>query len=422
MDLSLPRETLGQPAIYLDGHSTTPVAAEVMAEMLPCFAVDFGNPGSESHGFGHRAKARVDEARQTLAAQIGCQCDELVFTSGATEANNLAIFGAAARWQGKRNRLVTVGIEHPSILEPLKQLERAGWEVTRVPVHPQTQTNAAPEMASGGEAEPRWPGRVDLAALREAVDQRTALVSIAAANHEIGVIQPTAEIAQIAHSAGAWFHADASQAVGWLPLDVRHWQADMISYSGHKCYGPKGVGALYVRRRPLNDAPRPIRLVPQTVGGGQEFGLRAGTLNSPGIVGMAAAVRLANQNRMANTERVLALRNRLWSALLGRNPDLQLNGPDWRFGAPRLPHNLNFAVPGVEGQSVMLHTTGLAMSSGSACSSANPGVSAVLLALGIPDDQARCSLRLGLSYTLSSEMIDSAAEQLSQGIRSARAG
>jgi cysteine desulfurase len=414
------RETDADRPIYLDCHSTTPVAPEVLAQMLPCFSVDFGNAGSESHGMGSRAKTLVAQARADLAADLACQPDELVFTSGATEANNLAIFGAAARWQGKRNRLVTVGTEHPSVWEPLRELERSGWELVVVPVHP--QADAEPDRwANEPAAGPRpWPGRVDLAALRRAVDQQTALVSVAAANNEMGAVQDVAEIAAIAHAAGAWFHADASQAVGWLPLDVQQWQADLISYSAHKCYGPKGVGALYVRRRPLPGSERPVRLLPRTVGGGQEFGLRAGTLNTPGIVGMAAAVRLANRNRVANTQRVVQLREQLWTALTGRHPELLLNGPDWRIGGPRLPHNLNFAVPGVEGQSIMLHAPGVAVSSGSACSSAQPGVSSVLMALGMSEDRARCSLRVGLSPGLSPELIEAAARQLCRGIEKAR--
>ncbi len=421
--MSIERDADTSDVIYLDCHSTTPTDPTVVAAMLPCFSEVFGNPGSHAHAYGTRALEFVDLARTTFAGVLGVDADEIVFTSGATESNNLAIFGAAERWRGKRQHLVTIGIEHPSVLEPIRQLERAGWRVSVVPVVQQNsttlgETSASPAATMGSNLS--WPGVVDLDALQSVLSEETALVSVAIANHEIGVIQPLRQIADLVHSFGALLHTDATQAVGWMPIDLREWQADLVSFSGHKFYGPKGVGALYVRRSGTYPGARPVRLLPRVQGGGQEFGLRSGTLNTPGIVGIAAAMRLAQQGQADWTERVAGLRERLWGKLTEQIPDLQLHGPNWQFGGPRLPHNLNFAVPGVEGQTIMLRAGGVAVSSGSACSSSTPGVSTVLRAIGLGEDVARCSLRIGLGRFHDSQAIDLAVERLADAIRLSR--
>jgi len=398
--------------IYLDCHSTTPVDPVVLAAMLPYFSQAFGNTGSLSHAYGMQARDGVADARMQFAEAIGATSDEIVFTSGATESNNLAIFGSAQRWQGKRNHLITLGIEHPSVLEPLRQLQRQGWRLTILPVPPQSDAESASSV--------RQPGVVDLAALESVLDEDTALVSLAVANNEIGVIQPVDKIADMVHNCGGWFHIDASQAVGWLPVDVKHWRADLVSFSGHKFYGPKGSGALFVRSQATYPGARPLRLHPQLIGGGQEFGFRSGTLNSPGIIGLGQAMVLASRGYEGFAQRVSELRGLLWSLLQSECPELELNGPTLLDPKWRLPNNLNFAVPGVEGQSIQLHTPGVALSSGSACSSATPGVSSVLKALGCSEDRARSSLRLGLGRFHTEKDIERAAKRLIAGIRVAR--
>lgn len=428
--------------IYLDGHSTTPLAPEVLEAMLPCLTSGYGNAGSHSHGFGSRAREWVEQSRRDVADFLGAESDEIVFTGGATESNNLAIFGAAGRWRGKRRHLVTIGIEHPSVLEPMRQLEREGWRVSFVPVYPQRDPSDLGEAMSrvgglvgtaagaagvGSLAESSehwdgtaWPGQIDLRALAAELSEETALVSVALANNEIGVIQPLKRVAELAHGVGAWVHTDATQAMGWVPLDVGRLGADLISFSAHKFGGPKGVGGLFVRRRATYAGARPVRLSPQVVGGGQEFGLRSGTLNTAGIVGLAAALRLVSVERAELVVRVGGWRDRLWSALRTGVADIQLNGPACGLGGPRLPNNLNFGVPGIEGQTILLCTPGVAASSGSACSSANPGVSSVLTGIGLSEQSARCSLRLGLGRWLSDADIELAGERLLRGIQAAR--
>ncbi|MBL8855146.1 MAG: cysteine desulfurase [Planctomycetaceae bacterium] len=420
--MSLESGLAANRVIYLDCHSTTPTDPIVLEAMLPCFAEVFGNPGSHTHAYGGRARDLVDTARETIANVLAVESDEIVFTSGATESNNLAIFGAAKRWQGKRKQLVTIGIEHPSVLEPLRQLEREGWQVTVVPVGQQKPSAALfgdpSSRDSSREIVP--PGIVDLEALRSVLSEETAVVTMAIANHEIGVIQPIRQVAEMVHAVGAMLHTDATQAVGWLPLALDEWQADMVSFSGHKFYGPKGIGFLYIRRRPTYSGARPVRLQPRVWGGGQEFGFRSGTLNTPGIVGVAAALRLAQDRQPFQAAEVADLRQRLWSGMVARVPDIQLNGPNWQMGGLRLPHNLNFAVPFVEGQTITLRATGVAVSSGSACSSSTPGVSTVLRAIGLTDDQARSSLRIGLGRFHTREDIDLATERLCDGILGSR--
>jgi cysteine desulfurase len=423
--------------IYLDGHSTTPLASAVLEAMLPCLTTDFGNAGSHSHEFGLQARERVEDARQQVARFLAAESDEIVFTGGATESNNLAIFGAARRWLGKRRHLVTIGIEHPSVLEPLRQLEREGWRVSFVPVRHQVGsegTGAEPvetttEQPAG--TAPRfalsdwgdtsgWPGQIDLSALAAELSAETALVSVALANNEVGVIQPLRAVTELAHAVGAWVHSDATQAMGWLPIDVTTLPVDLLSFSAHKFGGPKGVGGLYVRRRATYPGARPVRLVPQTVGGGQEFGLRSGTLNTAGIVGLGAALRLVQSERAELVGRVAGWRDRLWARLWREVPEVRLHGPDWRRGGPRLPNNINFGVPGIEGQTILLGAPGLAASSGSACSSASPGVSSVLTGIGLSEEAARCGVRVGLGRWLTEADIELAAERLVQAIALAR--
>jgi len=436
--------------LYLDCHSTTPVDPIVLAAMLPYFSSIFGNTGSQSHEFGLDAKEAVDQAREKFAKFIGATAQEIVFTSGSTESNNLAIRGVAEKLVKRRKHLISIGTEHPSVIGPLRKLEAEGWRITLIPIHTQSTDSANDSLV----------GMINLDALRTSICDETALVSVAIANNEIGNIQPINDIAKIAHQAGALLHTDASQAVGWLPINMRQWQADLVSFSAHKFYGPKGMGALYIRSQETYPNARPVRLKGQTVGGGQEFGFRSGTLNTPGIVGMAVAMELANQIREQFGDQVQRQRNRLWEVMSHQLPDLVLNGPalDPSFlqgptldlldssvqqlegaGGPsgqnptvwpdsgsnkpeirRLPNNLNFAVPGIEGQSIMIQTPEIAMSSGSACSSANPGVSQVLLATGLSEDLARSSLRIGLGRSHSEQEIEWAADRILAGIHKAR--
>lgn len=395
----------GESGVYLDCHSTTPVDPQVLQAMLPYFSVEFGNPGSQSHGWGTAVGERVDQARTQFAAGIGADPAEVVFTSGSTESNNLAIRGIAQRLKHRRQGLITIATEHPSVLQPMQKLASEGWNLALAPI----------VQHQAGAEQDRRIGQVDLAALEAMVNEQTALVSIALANNEMGVIQPIAEIAQIVHRAGGLLHTDASQVVGWLPIDVRHWQADLISFSAHKFYGPKGVGALYVRGSETYAGARPVRPLAQTIGGGQEFGFRSGTLNVPGIIGIAAAMQIAGNTWSSAARHVSQMRDQMWQQLLAARPDLLLNGPAL---APelRLPNNLNFAVPGIEGQSIMIHSPQVAMSSGSACSSAHPGVSTVLTAIGRNEDVARASLRIGLGRFHTPAQIQWAAGHVLQGI------
>lgn len=425
--------------LYFDCHSTTPVDPIVLDAMLPFFSSIFGNAGSHSHEFGLDAKSAVDQARENFAKGIGAAPHEVVFTSGSTESNNLAIRGVAQKQAKRRNHLISIGTEHPSVIGPLRKLEAEGWRVTFIPIHTQFADAPFVDAQSADTQTASHVGMINIDALRTTICDQTALVSIAVANNEIGNVQPINEIAKISHEAGALLHTDASQAVGWLPIDVGQWQADLVSFSAHKFYGPKGMGALYVRSQETYPNARPVRLSPQTVGGGQEFGFRSGTLNTPGIVGMSVALELANRLRQDAFNTVHKQRNRLWEILSNELPELELNGPEFKSdllpdhqsiadpsGKPntsrpirRLPNNLNFAVPGIEGQSIMIQTPEIAMSSGSACSSANPGVSQVLLAIGLSEDMARSSLRIGLGRSHSDQEIEWAIQRLLAGIRKA---
>lgn len=350
--------------IYLDHHSTTPLDPRVFDAMKPWLTERFGNPHSESHQLGRAAAEAVETARAQVAALIGAEAREIVFTSGATEANNLAILGAGRFLKGAKRRVVTVATEHKCVLESCRALADDGYEV----------------IVLGVGAN----GLVDLDELAAAVTPDTALVSVMAANNEIGVLPPIADIAAIARAKGALFHTDAAQAAGKIPLDVAG--IDLMSLSGHKLYGPMGIGALYVRRRPR------VRLKPIFYGGGQERGLRSGTLPVAPCVGIGAAFAIAQAEGAVEAKRVGALRDRLQAKLLAAVPGSRVNGA----GAARLPGNLNLSIPGVEALDLMAAVPEVALSTGSACTSAEVEPSYVLKAIGLDDAAARASLRFGV--------------------------
>jgi cysteine desulfurase len=381
-------------AIYLDHHATTPVAAEVLAAMLPYFTEKFGNPSSRQHLFGQEAARAVAEARAQVAALVGAGPEEIVFTSGATESDNLALRGAARSLASRGRHVVTTTIEHPAVLEPCRTLEREGFEVTRV------------EVDAGGVVD---PARV-AAALRS----DTVLVSMMAANNEIGTIQPVREVGGLCRERAVVFHCDAVQALGRIPVDVQAWNADLVSLSAHKMYGPKGVGALYVRR---DRRPR-LRLQPQAEGGGQEKGVRSGTLNVPGIVGFGAAAQLAAQAIVSGEpERLRALRDRLFAGLRARIGGVELNGA----AEPRLPGNLHVSIDRAEAETLILSLGGrIALSSGAACAEAGGKGSHVLRALGLSDERVYTALRFGVGRYNDAGEIDSVVEAIAEAVKAAR--
>ncbi len=370
------------PGIYLDNQATTPTDPLVVEAMLPFFTERFGNPHSTDHAFGWDAEEAVEKGRGQLAGLIGATPREIVFTSGATESNNLAIKGAARFHRARRPHVVTLASEHKCVLESCRQLEREGHRVTILPV---------------GE-----DGLVDLDLLAETVSEETAVVSIMAVNNEIGVIQPLAEIAAICHEKGAYFHCDAAQAVGKIPLDVAALGIDLLSVSGHKFYGPMGIGALYVRRRPR------VRIEPLIDGGGQERGLRSGTLATPLCVGLGATAEIAAEVMTAEAERISGLKTRLLEGIRSRLSGVALNGHE----SLRVAGNLNLAFEGVEAEALMKAVPRLAISSGSACTSTAVEPSYVLQALGLSDARARSSVRIGIGRFNTEADIDQALEDL----------
>lgn len=377
--------------IYLDYHATTPVDERVFAAMKPYFTEEFGNPSSLTHAYGWAAEAAVKQARATLAAAIHATPEEIVFTSGATEANNLAIKGVAEAYFAQGRHLITIQTEHHAVLDPCSYLETLGFEVTYLPVQPD--------------------GLIDLKELEQAMRPDTILVSVMAANNEIGVLQPLAEIGAICRDRHILFHTDAAQALGKISLDVEAMQIDLMSLTAHKLYGPKGIGALYVRRR----QPR-VQLAPQLHGGGQERGLRSGTLYPPQIVGFAKAVELGLAEMADEGDRQRQLRQRLWEQLNALE-GVYLNG----HPAQRLPGNLNISVAGVDGQALLLGLQPVvAVSSGSACSSTKMAPSHVLKALGRSDDLAYASLRFGLGRFTTVSDVDRVAESAIATIQSLR--
>jgi cysteine desulfurase len=376
--------------IYMDNHATTPLDPRVLDAMLPYLVEHFGNAASRNHAFGWRAEEAVDEARSLVAGLIGCSEKEIVFTSGATESNNLAIKGVAAFHREKGNHIVTAATEHKCVLDACKRLEGEGFRVTYLPVD--ADGLIAPERVA------------------EAITEKTILVSVMAANNEIGVLQPIAEIGRITRSRRVLFHTDATQAVGKIPVDVDAMGVDLLSFSAHKMYGPKGVGALYVRREPR------ARLSALIDGGGQERGLRSGTLNVPGIVGFGAACRVSGEVMAEESDRLLRLRNRLLSRITDRLDAVVVNGSLTR----RLPNNLNLSFGYVEGEAMLMAMEDVAVSSGSACTSASIEPSHVLRALTGTDERAQSSLRFGLGRFNVEEEVDYVADRVVEVVRRLR--
>jgi cysteine desulfurase len=390
--------------IYLDHHATTPVDARVLEAMLPFFSEKFGNAASKQHQFGWTAADAVERARKQIAALIGAAGKDIVFTSGATEANNLAIKGVARAAEdkarategaegseGKRDHIVTVATEHKAVLDPIGRLKQHGWQVTVVPVD--------------------RDGLVDLKVIANAITERTALVSVMAANNEIGVLQPIKEIAAAAHARGALMHTDAVQAVGKVPFDVEALDVDFASMTAHKVYGPKGVGALYVRRKgpsfaKATEGQRDVKIAAEIDGGGHERGMRSGTLNVPGIVGFGRAAEIARVEMAEEAARVSRLRDRLLDGLRATTDGVTVNGAM----QPRLPGNLNVSFAGVDGEALLVSLDDVAVSSGAACTQAEP--SHVLMALGLSKDRALASLRFGIGRTTTAAEVDYAAQKV----------
>ena len=374
--------------VYLDCHATTPMDRRVLDAMMPFFCEDFGNAASSTHQWGWKAQAAVEAARREVAAIIGGTAREVILTSGATESNNLALLGVAERTAEDRRHLVVSAIEHKSVLEAAHRLQRRGWTVTEVPVDRE--------------------GRVRLEALAAVVTPRTALVSIMAANNEIGVLQALVEIGDIVHRAGALFHVDAAQGVGKMPIDVVAAGIDLLSLTGHKIHGPKGCGALFVRRR--------LELEPLIVGGGHERGVRAGTLNVPGIVGLGAACAIARAEMASEVPRLAALRDRLYAGLRDQVGGVSLNGS----AVHRLPNNLHVSFDGVDGESLLIGIGDIAVSTGSACSSASATPSHVLTAIMGADAVPSASIRFGLGRFTTESDVAYAIEKFTAVVRHLR--
>ncbi len=378
--------------IYLDHHATTPLDPVALQAMLPFLQERFANAGSITHQAGRDVAQAVGLAVASIAHDLGAADDELVITSGATESNNLAIFGTCLHPRQHRRRVISVSSEHKAILDPLARLAQSAFEIVTLPV----ADNASD-----------CPGQIDLQQLEDAVDDNTALVTVMLANNEIGVIQPLAEIARICRRVNCLLHTDATQAVGRMPVDVDQLDVDLLSFSAHKFYGPKGVGGLFVRRR-----GRRVKLQGQIVGGGQQHHFRSGTLNTAGIVGMQAALTSSLATLAVDQSRIVELRHRLFQRLQAALPFVSLNGPSIGHepSPRRLNGNLNCSFFPLEGQSLMLAAPDLAVSSGSACTSAEPTTSHVLRAIGLSEEQARSSLRFGIGRFNTAAEIEQAAE------------
>lgn len=382
--------------IYLDHQATTPVDARVVEAMEPYWSERFGHPASRHHAYGWDAERAVEEARASVAALLGADAHDVIFTSGGTESDNLAVKGVALALRSKGTHLVTTQIENRPVLDAMAWLETQGFDVTRVGVD---------ERA-----------RVDPEAIAAAIRDDTVLVSVQWANHEVGTVQPMTAIGQVCAERGVWLHTDASQAAAWLPIDVEAAGVHLLSLTGHRMYGPKGIGALYARRR----KPR-VRLVPLLHGGGHERGMRSGTVNVPGAVGLGRASELVRAERGADAERVGALRDRLEAALAGGIEGLEILGDL----SCRLPGTTAVSVDGVEGESLLLGASAVALSTGSACSSATLEPSRVLSAMGLSKAEADTSIRLGLGRFTSADGVDRAARALIDAaarIRAAAAG
>ena len=369
--------------IYLDNHATTQMDPRVLAAMLPYFTEFFGNSASRNHEFGWAAEQGVEKARKQVADLIGATAKEIIFTSGATESDNLAIKGVAEMYAEKGNHIITAATEHKAVLDTCKKLEKSGYRVTYLPV--------------------MGDGLIDLDMLREAITDKTILVTIMYANNEIGVIQPVAEIGKICRERGVLFHTDGVQAIGKVPVDVNKDNIDIMSITAHKMYGPKGVGALYVRRK----NPR-VQLTAQMDGGGHERGMRSGTMNVPGIVGLGEACAICQKEMTEESKKLQGMRDRLRKRLEAGLDEVYLNG-SWEH---RLPHSLNLSFAYVEGESLLMGINDVAVSSGSACTSATLEPSYVLKALGLGDDIAHSSIRFGIGRFNTDEEIDYVADKL----------
>jgi cysteine desulfurase len=377
--------------IYMDNHATTPVDPRVLEEMLPYFTDRFGNAASRNHVFGWVAEEAVEQARERIAKLVGATTKEIIFTSGATESDNLAIKGVAEMYREKGNHIITAVTEHKAVLDTCKRLEKYGFRVTYMPV--------------------QKDGLVDLDDLKRAMDDKTILVTLMAANNEIGVLQPVAEIGKLCHERGVLFHTDATQAVGKVPIDVQKMGIDLMSISAHKMYGPKGVGALYVRRK----NPR-VQVSPIIDGGGHERGMRSGTLNVPGIVGLGKACAICHEEMPEESKHLSGLRDRLKDKLMGGLDEVYINGSTEH----RLPNNLNISFAYVEGESLLMGINDIAVSSGSACTSATLEPSYVLKALGTGDDLAHSSIRFGIGRFNTQAEVDYVAERLIEVVQRLR--
>jgi len=361
-------DNLSRKPIYMDHHATTPVDPRVLDEMLPYFSDTFGNAASTDHEYGNVALQAVNKSREQISKQINSKPDEIIFTSGATESDNLAIIGVAEQHQDKGSHIITCVTEHKAVLDTCKYLEGKGWDVTYLPVDSQ--------------------GLVDPEDVRKSITPETVLITIMMANNEIGVIAPIADIGKIAREHDIFFHTDATQAIGYIPVDVDELNVDLLSMSGHKVYGPKGVGALYVRK----SRPR-VKLAEQVHGGGHERRMRSGTLNVPGIVGFGKAVEIAEQEMELEGNRLRELRDKLWVSLNNKIIDLELNG----HPTQRLPHNLSITIPGIDSRSLIVALKNdLSISTGSACTTTDVEPSHVILALGYGEERAFNSVRFGL--------------------------
>jgi cysteine desulfurase len=376
--------------VYLDYQATTPMDPRVLEAMMPYFIEKFGNPHSRNHTHGWEAEEAVEKARKQIADVIGADEREIVFTSGATESNNLAIAGVARFYKDRKNHIITLVTEHKCVLDTCRHLEMEGFNVTYLPVEKD--------------------GLLDLELLKKAITDKTVVVSVMAAHNEIGVLQPLKEIGEICRARGVFFHTDCAQAFGKIPLDVDEMKIDMMSVSGHKIYGPKGIGVLYVRRKPR------VRLVPLIHGGGQERGFRSGTLPAPLCVGMGAAAEIAQREMAADTDKLTKLRDRFHKRITDRLPEVYLNG-DLK---QRLAGNLNLSFAFVEGEGLMMGIKDLSVSSGSACTSASLEPSYVLRALGVEEDLAHTSLRIGFGRFTTEDEVDYSADRIIEAVQKLR--
>ena len=372
--------------IYMDYQATTPLDPKVFEAMEPYYKEKFGNPHSRGHAYGWQSEAATEVAREQVADLIGANPKEIIFTSGATESNNLALKGIMRFYGEKKNHIVTVSTEHKCVLDTCRYLEREGYEVTYLPVSEN--------------------GLIDLQQLEDAITDKTALVSVMAVNNEIGVVQPIEKIGAICRKKGAFFHTDAAQAFGKMPLDVEKMNIDLMSISGHKIYGPMGIGALYVRRRPR------VRVLPLINGGGQERGLRSGTLPTPLVVGLGKAAEIARNQMKEDSERIKRLSDKLYDAIVKNVPDVFLNGDK----DERIPGNLNVSFAYIEGESMIMAIKDLAVSSGSACTSASLEPSYVLRAIGVGEDLAHTSIRFGIGRFTTEEEVDYAIKVITGAI------